>query len=152
MQTYTKTTPVSHVRLRMDNQTAVCYINHMGGTRSPVLSNMACQLWEWCLQRGITISAEYLPGDLNKTADGESRLIRSSGEWKLDSHIFGKVSYLFGPLQTDLFASRPNHQLPQYISWHPDPFAADAFQTRRNNLQGYAFLPFALIGRYLRKV
>ena len=36
VQTYTKDETISHVHLRMDNRTAVCYINHMGGTRSPV--------------------------------------------------------------------------------------------------------------------
>ena len=30
---------------RMDNKAAICYINHMGGTRSLPLSHSACQLW-----------------------------------------------------------------------------------------------------------
>ena len=38
-------------------------------------------------------------------------------------------SKLLGLLQVDLFASRFTHQLPNYVSWHPDPgaIACDAF-------------------------
>ena len=34
----------AHVHLRMDNRTAVFYVNHMGGTHSPVMSRLATQL------------------------------------------------------------------------------------------------------------
>ena len=40
---------------------------------------MACSLWQWYLQRGITLSAEHLPGIHNQTADSESRTFHSSG-------------------------------------------------------------------------
>ena len=117
VQTFAKDETISHVHLRMDNQTAVCYINHMGGTRSPALSHTACHLWEWCLKRGLTVSAEYLPGVHNVTADRESRTLQSSAEWKLDQSVFRAVMNLYGPCNVDLFASRLNFQLPQYISW-----------------------------------
>ena len=42
-----------HAHLRMDNRTAVFYVNRMGGTRSPILSNLAIQLWQWRLERNI---------------------------------------------------------------------------------------------------
>ena len=45
----------------MDNKTAIAYINRMGGTRSHTFSQVACNLWHWCLQRGITLSAEHQP-------------------------------------------------------------------------------------------
>ena len=34
LRTFLRSHPVSHVHLRMDNQTAVAYINNMGGTVS----------------------------------------------------------------------------------------------------------------------
>ena len=40
-----------------------------GGTRSPELMRVACSLWDWCLQRGITLSASHLPGVNNLIAD-----------------------------------------------------------------------------------
>ena len=54
----------------------------------------------------------------------------------------------------DLFATRLNHQLPQFVSWRPDPFAlgTDAMRIPRIGWRGYAFPPFVLISRILRKV
>ena len=53
-----------------------------------------------------------------------------------------------------LFATRLTHQLPRYVSWHPDPqtIAADAFSLNWATLRGYAFPPFNLIPRTLLKV
>ena len=74
-----------HIHLRMDNTTAIAYISHVGGTKSHNLSQAACSLWQWCLQSGITLSAEHLPGTSNTVADVESRTIRTivqqSGCW-----------------------------------------------------------------------
>ena len=54
----------------------------------------------------------------------------------------------------DLFGTRLNHQLPCYISWHPDQFArsTDAFQGKWTGFLGYAFPPSALVGECLQKV
>ena len=54
----------------------------------------------------------------------------------------------------DLFASQLNTQLRQYVSWRPDPntMATDALQIPWNELKGYAFPPFCLIGRCLKRV
>ena len=45
-------------------------------------------------------------------------------EWKLDSGIFYKLNYYWGPFDNDLFASRINFQMKPYASWRPDPDAA----------------------------
>ena len=154
VQSYAKSLKGKHIRLKMDNRAAICYVNHMGGSRSPSLSHTACQLWEWCLQKGIFLSAEHLPGSSNITADREPRTLQSSAEWKLHSYIFQRVQNLLGPFTVDLFASRLNNQLPLYVSWRPDPYAmaTDAFQVRWMDLQAYAFPPFSLIGRCLQKI
>lgn len=41
----------------MDNVSALTYVNWMGGTHSPDLMRIACILWDWYLQQGITLSA-----------------------------------------------------------------------------------------------
>ena len=99
----------------------------------------------------MTVSAEYLPGELT---DFYSRSITGSAEWKLDPYVFKQVARRFAPIQVDLFATRINTQLEQYISWKPDPFAmaVDALMTPWTNLQGYAFPPFCLLGRCLQKI
>ena len=62
-----------------------------------------------------------------------------------------------GPLFSGLvcqFATCLNHQLPRYVSWRPDPFAMamDTFSLSWQGLQGFAFLPFALLGKCLQKI
>ena len=39
------------IYLLMDNKTAIAYVNHLGGTRSPKLQSIASELWELCLKR-----------------------------------------------------------------------------------------------------
>jgi len=143
-----------HVHLKMDNTSALAYVCWMGGTRSPNLMRVACEIWDWCLQRGVTLSGSHLPGRNNQIADWESREIQTSAEWKLKVELFHRICAYLGPCRTDLFASRLNKQLDRYISWRPDPGAilTDAFQTNWKELEGYAFPPFALIGRCLQKV
>ena len=84
LQTFAKDKTGIHVRLRLDNLTAVYYINKMGGTHSRELMEITAQVWEWSIPRNIMISAEHLPGKLNTTVDRESRLKRDSSEWMLD--------------------------------------------------------------------
>ena len=115
-----------HVRLRMDNTSAVVCLNPLGGTRSLVLSNLALALWT----RNIFLSAEHIAGNLNVSADWESRNFLDSSNWKLCPEIFRSLMQIRGPCTIDLFADRLNCQLPRFCSWKPDPtaLATDAFQ------------------------
>ena len=138
----------------MDNRTAVFYVNRTGGTRSPVMCSLAIQLWRWCLERNLSLSAQYLPGVDNCVADRESRIIQSSAEWQLHKGTFQQIMAMFGKCAVDLFATRLNAQLELFVSWRPDPNAigTDALQLQWNKWIAYAFPPFCLIGRCLRKV
>ncbi|XP_065180118.1 uncharacterized protein LOC135810554 [Sycon ciliatum] len=134
------------VLLQMDNQCAVAYVNRMGGTRSQRLNSLAADLWHWCLARQITIRAEYIPGALNVIADFWSRN-HSSSEWHLLPQAFALLKTRYGGCHVDLFATRINTQLPDFVSWHPDPqaVATDAFSQPWQEMDGYAFPPFCLI-------
>ena len=59
-----------------------------------------------------------------------------------------------GETTIDLFADRTNHQKLRYVSWKPDPYAykTDALQMEWKGEIPYAFPPFCLIGRVLKKV
>lgn len=144
--------PCSSVLLRIDNQTAVAYINKIGGTRSLKLNNIALQIWEWCVQNSVWIKAEYLPGVMNTIADWESRNQSDTSSWMLSPQMFALLHQEF-QFQVDLFAERTNAQLPKYWSWKPDPEAqvTDAFTASWMNIQAYAFPPFCLIGRSIKK-
>ena len=154
VQAFVKNKQNVHVHLKMDNTSALAYVNRMGGTRSVILTGVACEMWDWCLHRGVTLSGSHLPGLSNQTADWESRVVQTSAEWKLKVDAFHRICSHLGPCETDLFATQLNNQLDRYISWRPHPGAmlTDAFQTSWKGLKGYAFPPFSLIGRCLQKV
>lgn len=143
-----------HVLLLMDNTSAISYINKMGGSTSLVLSSLAFDLWQWCLERSITVEAHHLPGRLNTVADYESRAGPDSSDWQLDPVVFQKINSKWGPFAVDLFATRLTAQLPRFVSWKPDPVAeaVDAFTLDWSQLAGHDFPPFALIGRCLRQI
>jgi hypothetical protein len=130
IKTFTKSRACSaHVKLLMDSASPVAYINKMGGTHSQGLAKLAIDLWEWCFQKDMMVSAQHLPGYLNVRADQESRVIQDSSDWKLDLSVFQALLNRWGPFEVDLFASRLTHQLPKFASWKPDPMATyvDAF-------------------------
>ena len=130
------------VLLKSDNVTTVAYINHLGGTRSRVLVNISKELWLWCLQRGIALKAQHLPGKENLKADFVSRHLRDRTDWILNPALFNLINQMWGPLQVDLFATRFSRQLPRYFSWRPDPEAeaTDAFHQDWRNLKAYGHL------------
>jgi len=60
----------------------------------------------------IMITAEYLPGILNREADWESHNVRDFSEWNLKPHIFKNLCKIVGSPTIDLFASRLSNQIP----------------------------------------
>ena len=144
----------SHIQLQMDNTTAVAYIREMGGSHSILCNAATFDIWNWCRQRNIWLSAAHIPGIDNTEADRKSRLFNDATEWKLNYQAFQLCTAQWGLPDIDLFSSRLNCQLKSYISWHPDPgaVAVDAFSLSWSNIFGYAFPPFRLLPRVLRKV
>ena len=65
--------PLKHIHLRIDNTTAVVYINKRGGTRSPALTAQALELWAVALTAGVSLTAQHIPGIQNVVADTASR-------------------------------------------------------------------------------
>lgn len=65
-----------------------------GGTKSRILTNIGKDLWEYCMERKITLTAEHLPGSLNQTADWESRNVStmSTNSWRLNPKIFAQIN------------------------------------------------------------
>ena len=117
-----------HIHLLMDNTVAIAYLNRLGGTRSYILCQLAISIWEWCLQKGITVHADHLPGRLNVRADYASRNWNDYCDWMLDPAVFTQLQTRFGQFSGDLFASFQNAQLPKFFSWKPCPntLAVDA--------------------------
>jgi len=154
LQVFGKNWTDTTVLFRLDNVTAVTYINQKGGTTSALLCQLAITVWTWCASRNITLTAEHLPGHLNTIADQESRTLRDRCDWMLNPSVFQRIREAMGPLEVDLFASRLTKQLPRFYSWRADPEAAatDAFMQDWSQHRGYANPPWCLIHRCLSKV
>lgn len=143
-----------HILLRIDNTTAIAYLNKRGGTHSQQLSDLAIQVLEWCISRNITLRAEHIPGRENEEADKESRRGADPSDWMIQPAIFQEINMRWGPLDVDLFAARHNAQLHRFFSYRLDPMAeaVDALNQRWTRMTPYAFPPFILMGRVLRKI
>ena len=132
-----------HVKIYLDNTTAVAYINHMGGSHSEQCNTFAQDIWEFCRQRNLWITAAHLPGHFNV-----SRMFDDKTEWKLNTNVFQEIVSTFVVPEIDLFASRLNYQLKPYVAWAPDP----EFTLDWSNFMFYAFPPFSILGQVLRKI
>ena len=154
LQTFTTMKINIHMSLQLDNRTAIAYINQKGGTHLKPLSDTACNLWSWCLKRGITIQAEHIAGVENTRADFESRVFQDPCDWMLSRQVYLKIKEKWGTMDVYLFAARHNHQIKRYYSYRPDPgaMAVDAFSQDWSRLHPYAFPPFLLVGRALQKI
>ena len=144
-----------HVRLKIDNTTAVAVINNMGTNHSVQCNKVALDIWRWCMARNIWISAEHIAGKCNVAADRQSREINTNTEWMLNPTLLNKaLDKLQACPDVDMFASRLDKQFPRYISFRPDPgaYLVDAFSAQWNKLNGYYFPPFSLIPRVLQKL
>jgi len=140
------------ILVRVDNTTTLAYINKMGGVRYPELSTLARLIWQWCEERDIWLLVSYVKSDKNKS-DQPFRLISLETEWELSKQAFNDIIKHFGCPEVDLFASHANHKCLKYFSWFRDPFSlgVDAFTVCWSKLFFYAFPPFSLITRVLKK-
>lgn len=142
------------ILLRVDNTTAISYVNRMGGIKYQALNLLAKELWQWCEERRIHIFASYIKSSDNFMADEASRRSDDGIEWELAHNAFRKiVRTFFNPL-IDLFATRINTKCSNFVSWFPDPDAItiDAFTISWKSKDFYAFPPFSQIPKVLHKI
>ena len=143
------------VALMCDNSTVVAYVNKQGGTVSLSLCKLTKELLLWAEANGTTLLARYLPGKSNVVADLLSRRGQVIGtEWSLHPQVANELFRQLGAPTLDLFATSLNKKLPLYCSLVPDPLAVmeDAFVHSWDDLEVYAFPPFALIRRVLNRL
>lgn len=126
----------------------------MGGTQFERLSKIAKLIWKWCEERNLWIFASYIPSKENEVADFESRRLEPETEFELNQSAFTKICKTLGTPEIDLFASRVNTKCEKYCSWKRDPGAlwVDAFTVNWSPWFFYAFPPFTLIPKILKKI
>ena len=143
------------VLVATDNTTVVSYINKEGGMRSGPLCALLWRILTWCFQRQVTLKARHIPGRLNVIADKLSRLDQTiQTEWSLLTEVFQTLCQRWHRPQIDLFATRFNHKLPQFVSPVPDSLAVavDALTLPWEDLDAYAFPPTAILGKVVEKL
>ncbi|CAH2209141.1 jg16987 [Pararge aegeria aegeria] len=140
------------ILLRVDNTTAISYINCQGGIQFPHLNDLTRCIWQWCEKRNIWMFASYV-NTKDNYADEESRKINPDIELELSDNAYKIIKKHFGCPDIDLFASRVNAKCDLFVSWkqEPDAYAVDAFTLNWQSKYFFAFPPFSLILKCLRK-
>lgn len=142
------------ILLRIDNTTAISYINRMGGVKFPHLNKITREIWSFCESRKIFVYASYISSKDNDIADAESRRLHPDTEWSLSNQAFQRIVGTFGSPEIDLFATRLNTKCSKFVSWQRDPcsFAINAFTINWQTLNFYAFPPVSVMAKVLRKI
>ena len=156
VKSFTSQVENKHIRLVVDNTTAVAVIYHMGTNHSDGCNSAVIKLWTFCFEHGVWLTACHIPGKSNVIADKESRdFHRQDAEWMLNPTILRKslLTLDFHP-DTDFFASRLSNQYERYCSLRPDPGAMiiDAFTFPWHDINFYCFPPFSCILCILQKI
>ena len=143
------------VLIATDNTTVVAYINKERGMKSGSLCALLWRILSWCTRQQVTLGARHIPGRLNVIADRLSRLGQTiQTEWSLHPEVFHAICSRWHQPQVDLFATRFNNKLPQFVSPVPDPqaWAVDALSLYWEGLDPYAFPPAAILGKVVEKL
>lgn len=123
---------VCNILLRVENTTALSYINKMGGVKFEKLHYLAREFWDWCDVRNLWVKATYIA---IRHRMGAGRL------W-----ILANITS-FGRTEIDLLATGANNKCEKHCSWRRDPnaFVIDAFTIDWSEWFFYAFSPFGII-------
>ena len=138
-----------------DNATALSYIAKEGGTRSASLNDEAQKILRWAEVHSVKILTQFVRGSSNVLADCLSRRSQViSTEWTLHQDVCNLLWKLWGYPTVDLFATRLNFRLPNFVSPFLDPLAigTDAFLYNWDHQDLYAFPPFPLVRKVLNKL
>ena len=117
-----------------------------------------CLLWRilsWCTRKQVTLGACHIPGQLNVIADKLSRLGQTiQTGWTLHPEVFKAVCSRWHQPQVDLFATRFNNKLPQFVSPVPEPqaWAVNALSLSWEDLDPYASPPAANLGKVVENL
>ena len=148
------TSLVRWVALHLDNSTAKAHLCNQGGTVSPFLSRLACQILSLTDKHGITLIPAYIPTHLNVEADYLSR-DRLLPEWHILPQVAHAAFHLWGLQEVDLLASSHSTQCQHYFTLEtPLPLGAlglNAFSHPWTFQVSYVFPPLALVLLVLSK-
>ena len=142
------------VALHLDNSTAKVYLCNQGGTVSPFLSRLACQILSLTNKHGITLLPAYIPIHLNVEADFLSQDWMLP-EWYLLPQVAQAAFHLWGLPEVDLLASSCSTQWQHYFTFETllplGALGLNAFSHPWKFQVSYVFPPPALVPLVLSK-
>ena len=142
------------VALHFDNNTAKAYLCNQGGTVSPFLSRLACQILILTNKHGIILIPAYIASHLNVEADYLSQ-DQMLPEWHLLPWVTQAAFCLWGLPEVDLLGSSHSTQCQHYDTLElPLPVGAlglNAFSHPWMFQVSYVFPPPALVPLVLSK-
>lgn len=132
-----------------DNQGAVSIIKN--GSPKQHLHEIALDLFSFCLLHCISIFPEWIPRDLNVTADKISKFI-DWDDWCTTNDLFEYLNCKWGPFTVDRFASAENAKLQRFNSlfWNPGTEQVNAFSVSWENENNWLVPPVYLISSSIR--
>ena len=83
------------IGIKSDSGTAISYINQIGGTKSARSNDIAREIWNWVLEKGIWINVNHIPGK-NTEANQMSRTFTDQTKWMQSDEIFKKICDIWG--------------------------------------------------------
>ena len=89
VQSFSDQVSDKHVKVLVDNTTAMACINQMGTCLSNYINSLMIKIWHRCIRCNIWLTVAHIPGKDNIIADGgESRKSRRETEWALNPQTY----------------------------------------------------------------
>ena len=85
------------------------------------LCSLLWRILTWCSRKQVTNKARHIPSWLNVIANKLSRLGQIQTEWLLPPEVFQSICSKWHQPQVDLFTTRFNNKLPQFVFSTPPP-------------------------------
>ena len=63
------------------------YKPHMGTSHSECCNALTVEIWKWCAEHDIWLTAAHIPGTANVQGDYESRVVHTGKEWQLNKEM-----------------------------------------------------------------
>ena len=119
LKIYTRDVSNCHIQLKVDNTSSLAWINKKTAPNEAIFL-IVKEFWDYCMGKNLGVSVSYINTSKNVVVFKESRTLRNSLEWSLQTPIFEKIRLVYGPVIIDLFASRINAKFGRFYSDNPD--------------------------------
>ena len=116
LKIYTRDVSNCHIQLKVENTSSLAWINKKTVPNEAIFL-IVKEFWGYCMRKNLVVSASCINKSKSVVADKESRKLRNNLELSLQTPIFDKIRSVYGPVITDLFASRIDAKVGSFYSY-----------------------------------